>query len=107
MFTTWYRYALLLSLLCAAAPVADAAAGAAAATAAAEAAAAEGEPPSPRVLACFWGLDHASDSTFAGFQKYVLNVFSADLCAAVASQRRTAAAPGTRRCGTWTCMRSR
>ena len=48
----------------------------------------------PRVLACFWGLDRAADVTFGGFQRFVLNVFDADLCAAVARQN----ADGS---GTW------
>jgi hypothetical protein len=44
--------------------------------------------PAPRVLACFWGLDRATDVTFASFQKFVLNVFNADLCAAVTDRHR-------------------
>ena len=41
-----------------------------------------------RVLACFWGLDRATDVTFLGFQKYVLNTLEADLCAAVTDKHR-------------------
>ena len=47
-----------------------------------------GVPRAPRVLACFWGLDRASDVTFASFQKFVLNPLDADLCASVPRQRR-------------------
>ena len=45
-------------------------------------------PAPPRVLACYWGLDRATDVTFLGFQKYVLNFFRADLCAAVTDKHR-------------------
>ena len=45
-------------------------------------------PASPRVLACYWGLDRATDVTFLGFQKYVLNVLNADLCAAITDKHR-------------------
>ena len=47
-----------------------------------------GEAATGRVLACYWGLDRAADVTFASFQKYVLNVFAADLCASVSSKHR-------------------
>ncbi len=47
----------------------------------------EAAPRTGRALACFWGLDRATDVTFASFQKYVLNVLGADLCAAVSSKR--------------------
>ena len=40
------------------------------------------------MLACFWGLDRATDVTFLGFQKYVLNTLEADLCAAVTDKHR-------------------
>ena len=45
-------------------------------------------PRPGRVLACFWGLDRATDVTFLGFQKYVLNTLEADLCAAVTDKHR-------------------
>ena len=35
----------------------------------ARAADAEAKEPVPRVLACYWGLDRATDVTFLGFQK--------------------------------------
>ena len=41
-----------------------------------------------RVLACYWGLDRATDITFLGFQKYVLNTLEADLCAAITDKHR-------------------
>ena len=68
--------AALAATYAAAAP-ADAPAGAAAAL-----------PPAPRVLACYWGLDRATDVTFLGFQKFVLNVLNADLCAAITDKHR-------------------
>ena len=46
------------------------------------------ERPKPRVLACYWGLDRATDVTFLGFQKHVLNVLEADLCAAITDKHR-------------------
>jgi hypothetical protein len=42
----------------------------------------------PRVLACYWGLDRATDVTFLGFKKFVLDVLNADLCAAVTDKNR-------------------
>lgn len=41
----------------------------------------------PRVLACFWGLDRATDTTFASFKLNVLTTLQADLCGVVAKQR--------------------
>jgi hypothetical protein len=51
--------------------------------------------PPARVLACLWGLDRASDATWPSFQRYVLNVLDADLCASV-SDKGAPASPSWR-----------
>ena len=45
-------------------------------------------PPVPwKVLACLVGADRGAASTFASFQKYVLNALDADLCGVVSLRR--------------------
>ena len=49
---------------------------------------AEDTPPRPRVLACLFGPDRATSTTFASFLKYVVNPLDADLCGAVSTRRK-------------------
>jgi len=51
-------------------------------------AAAPPPPPPGRVLACYWGLDRATDATFLGFERHILAPLGADLCAAVTDKHR-------------------
>ena len=44
-----------------------------------------------RVLACLFGPDRATDSTFSSFLTYVVNPLDADVCGAVSSRRQHAA----------------
>lgn len=59
--------------------------GAGSSSSTASAVSAAGSPAGARVLACFWGLDRATDITYPGFRSFVLDALGADLCAAVSS----------------------